>query len=35
MNMVNNKHWSGVDFVKGLLILCVFMGHIIPGSVTG
>lgn len=26
-----NHYWSGFDYVKGILIIIVFMGHIIPG----
>lgn len=26
-------YWHSFDFIKGLLILCVFMGHIIPGEI--
>lgn len=27
----NKQHWSGIDYVKGILIIIVFMGHVIPG----
>ncbi len=32
--VVYNKrqHWSGIDYVKGILIIIVFMGHVIPGE---
>lgn len=28
---IEKNHWYGFDFIKGLLIILVFMGHIIPG----
>lgn len=28
----NITYWRGIDYVKGVLIILVFIGHIIPGS---
>lgn len=34
MNRVEEgaKYWHNIDLFKGLLIICVFIGHIVPGS---
>lgn len=32
-NQVSKKYWREFDFVKGILIILVFMGHIIPGVI--
>lgn len=33
MPETSRQHWFGFDYVKGLLLLFVFIGHIIPGKI--
>ncbi len=30
---MRKQHWYGIDYVKGILIIIVFLGHIIPGKI--
>jgi len=30
-----SSYWNGFDYIKGILVIMVFLGHIIPGDVRG
>lgn len=31
---VENSYWTGFDYIKGICVILVFLGHIIPGQIS-